>query len=248
MDDRLNIVFPMGGLGTRFLNDYHLPKIYVPVQGKPMVVRVHEFLHEMMKKYYLCSYYFIMRREHLEHHEFNTFRRYLAANNIVHRIIDLDRDTGGAAETVLEALPFIDSEIPLLIHDCDQIIGWDKDNIQDMERGAGVIYCTDTDDPNFSYCMTDDNYEVLMTAEKEVISRYGAVGAYYWANGSDFVNFALRVVAQNHRTKGEYYICPIYNYAIRKGFKIIASKVMSHWHIGTPEKLREFESGIANRE
>ena len=57
----INIVIPMAGLGSRFVNaGYDKPKPFIDVKGVPMIVRVLENL-----KYPNARYIIIARKEHL---------------------------------------------------------------------------------------------------------------------------------------------------------------------------------------
>ena len=46
-------------------------------------------------------------------------------------------------------------------------------------------------------------------------------GIYFWKKGSDYVKYAERMINNNLRINNEFYICPVYNEAIKDKKKII---------------------------
>ena len=79
-----------------------------------------------------------------------------------------------------------------------------------------------------------------MVAEKKVISNNATVGVYYWRYGKDFVKYAEQMIKNNIRVNNEFYVCPVFNEAIRDNKKIKIKNVDSMWGLGTPEDLDYF--------
>jgi hypothetical protein len=77
-------------------------------------------------------------------------------------------------------------------------------------------------------------------AEKNVISENATVGIYFWKKGSDYVKYADQMIAANDRTNNEFYVCPVFNYAIKDNKKIRIKQIERMWGIGTPEDLKYF--------
>jgi len=241
----LNVVIPMAGLGSRFAN-HKEPKVLIPIAdtGTVMFEHVLQNLDMAIKQTPSIRprYYIITTPVISEHSEFKEAVRRLSSIGIRFRIALQTSPPKGAVDTILHIVDEIDNETSLLIHDCDQIIRWGSPPIlQKMasEYHAGIIYTTKTNDLNFSYVLEKDG-TVYATVEKQVVSKYGAVGAYYWYSGLDFVNAALRVMNLKIKTKGEYYVCPIYNEIIRRGFVVKHFPVIKHYHIGTPDGLVKY--------
>ena len=68
------------------------------------------------------------------------------------------------------------------------------------------------------------------------------MGIYLFSKGKDFVTSAIDMIVHNDRVNGEFYTCPVYNYAISNGKKIgvfeIAPEAMHG--LGTPEDLEAY--------
>ena len=63
---------------------------------------------------------------------------------------------------------------------------------------------------------------------------------YYWRFGKDFVKYAEQMIKKNKRVNNEFYVCPVFNEAIKDKKKIKINNVDSMWGLGTPEDLDYF--------
>jgi hypothetical protein len=68
------------------------------------------------------------------------------------------------------------------------------------------------------------------------------VGIYYFKHAQDFIDAAFSMVKKNIRTKGEFYVCPVYNELIssNKRIKIFEINNDRMHGLGTPEDLQAF--------
>ena len=73
-----------------------------------------------------------------------------------------------------------------------------------------------------------------------MISNNATVGVYYWRYGKDFVKYAEQMIKNNTRVNNEFYVCPVFNEAIRDKKKIKIKNVDSMWGLGTPEDVDYF--------
>lgn len=157
----------------------------------------------------------------------------------------IDKLTEGAACTVLHAHRLINNDTPLLIANSDQIVDMNiADYISDSNARNldGSVLCFQDDDTKWSYAKIDDNGYIVEIKEKVVISEHATVGIYYFAKGRDFVENAIDMFVRNERVNNEFYVAPVYNYAIDKGAKFgIYSIDMNQMHgTGTPEDLDKY--------
>ena len=82
-------------------------------------------------------------------------------------------------------------------------------------------------------------FELLRTAA----NCYETCGIYYYRKGSDFVKYANRMIDNDMRVNGEFYICPVYNEFIKDG-KLLAPVFVHKMHgLGTPEDLKNYLKG-----
>ena len=86
--------------------------------------------------------------------------------------------------------------------------------------------------------LNEDGF-VTEAKEKEVISNNAVGGFYYFRTGKMFVEYAKNMVQQeNMKSKGEYYICPVFNLLLEDGLKIGIDRNSKHIILGTPEDLK----------
>jgi dTDP-glucose pyrophosphorylase len=111
--------------------------------------------------------------------------------------------------------------------------------MQESNCDGGIVTFKSTN-PKWSFAKVDENNFILEVAEKNVISDNATVGFYYWKKGSDFVKYAESMINKNIRVNNEFYICPVYNEAIKDGKKIVNYSIKKMWGIGTPEDLNLF--------
>jgi NDP-sugar pyrophosphorylase family protein len=237
----INIVIPMAGEGSRFKKaGYIKPKPFIDVAGKPMIARVMDNLSLIDAKFILIG-----RAEHMA-----AEKETVAWIKSEYRaeIIEIDQLTEGTACTVLFAREAINTDDPLLIANSDQIVDLViNDYIDDCkDRNLdGSILCFDdpTLNPKWSFAKINaDTGLVTEVREKEAISQHATVGIYYFSRGKYFVDGAIDMIVRNDRVNGEFYTCPVYNYAIKQGAKIgIHSIDATAMHgLGIPEDLNGY--------
>ena len=234
-DPQLNVLIPMAGEGSRFAKaGYTFPKPLIEIENKPMIQLVTENLSIR------ANYTYIVKESH--YHEYNL--NYLL--NLITpgcKIVRVDKTTEGAACTTLLATQFINDDNPLLIANSDQYIDWNSQEcmyfFSDPEIDGGILTFKATH-PKWSYAKVNEKGWVKEVAEKKPISKDATVGIYYWKKGSDYVKYAKQMINKNIRTNGEFYVCPVFNEAIKDGLKIKTFEVERMWGIGTPEDLNIF--------
>jgi len=241
MKQKCNILIPMAGRGSRFEEQgYTDKKPFIDVNGKPMIHRVIENLGMEFDKEYM--FIMICLQEDFDKYDFTEFEKVIGHNS--YDVVILDDVTEGAAQTVLTAKHLINDDTPLMTMNSDQLVDW---NVEEMFERAqhydALIPCFYGEGNAWSYARTLDNGYVQEVAEKKQISNNATAGYYYWKKGSDFVKYAEQMIEQNSRTNGEFYVAPVYNWAIKDGKKVGIYMVDKCYSLGTPEDLQEYLSG-----
>jgi len=230
---KMKVLIPMAGAGSRFEKaGYSFPKPLVEVQKKPMIQEVVENLNVD------AQHIFIVQKSHCEKFNLKDTLAQISSNCI---IVQVDGVTEGAANTTLLAKEYINNNEPLLIANSDQYVEWDSNEFMYSMAGdqidAGILTFKSTH-PKWSYAKLNENGFVCEVAEKKPISDIATVGIYYWSKGSDYVKYAEQMIQQNVRVNNEFYVCPVFNEAIKDGKKIKIFEIEKMWGLGTPEDLR----------
>jgi dTDP-glucose pyrophosphorylase len=234
-DNKMNVLIPMAGHGSRFAQaGYSFPKPLIEVHGKPMIQVVVDNLAVE------ANFIFVVQKEHREKYNLDSMLNLITPGC---KIVEVGGVTEGAACTTLLAKEFINNNEPLVIANSDQFVEWNsldffyKMNEQNLDAGIVSFHATH---PKWSYAKTDENGFVTEVAEKNPISNIATVGIYYWKHGSDYVRFAEQMIENNVRVNNEFYVCPVFNEAIKSGLKIKTFDIPKMWGLGTPEDLNYF--------
>lgn len=240
----INIVIPMAGYGSRFSRaGYVNPKPLISVLGVPMIQLVIENLRPTQDHQFI----FICHADHLINFPLRALLEARAPNC---QIIEVQNVTEGAACTVLLAKKTINNSDGLMIANCDQYIDLDIDvylaAAQRSPSVDGFIMTMKAYDNKWSFIKLNDNGEIVSVVEKEVVSDEATVGIYNYAHGSDFVEAAEKMIAQNLKVNNEFYVAPTYNQMIADGKTIgyfnIGALGDGMYGLGTPEDLEQFQS------
>tara|TARA_R110000787_G_scaffold336_8_gene1243 strand:+ start:28119 stop:29504 length:1386 start_codon:yes stop_codon:yes gene_type:complete len=231
-DKTLNVLIPMAGAGSRFEQaGYTFPKPLIEINGKPMIQVVVDNLN------FESKYTFIVQKKHREQYNLDSMLGLISNRP---NIVEVDGVTEGAACTTLLAKDIINNDSPLIIANSDQFVDWDTSEfmykMQEQDVDCGILTFKSTH-PKWSFAKIDENGFVTEVAEKNPISNIATVGIYYWKRGSDYVKYAEQMINQNKRFNNEFYVCPVFNEAIKDGKKIKTFNIEKMWGLGTPEDL-----------
>lgn len=240
-DKDMNILIPMAGAGKRFADaGYMFPKPIIEIQNKPMIQWVIDSLKIN------ANYIFIVQKEHQEKFNIKSVLKILKPNC---KVIELDEITEGAACTTLLAKKYINNNKPLIIANSDQFIKWNSSRSLynfNSKKYDGAILTFEAIHPKWSYAKCNKSNFVTEVAEKKVISKNATVGVYYWKKGSQYVKYAEQMIKKNIRVNNEFYVCPVFNEAIKDKKKIVIEQVDEMHGLGTPEDLNNFIQYLKN--
>ncbi len=241
---RINCVIPMSGDGSRFkMAGYTDPKPFIHVAKKNM--RMIEVVLDNLNLD--ANFIFIAKNEHIQSYHLVSILENVVKSPVT--VIGVDKTTQGAACSILLARDIINNETPLLIVNSDQYVEWDSDefynmcrSIRHMPNGGGVIstFTPKPDDAKWSFAQVDDHGNVIRVAEKEVISNIATTGIYFWNKGCEFVRCANDMIQADDRVRGEFYVCPVFNYGIKHGLVFKTHHVKRMWSLGVPDDLDVF--------
>ena len=234
-DKKLNILIPMAGQGSRFSQaGYTFPKPLIEINQKTMIQTVIENIAID------ANFIFLVREEHEKKYNISNLLNVLSPNC---KIITVKELTEGAACTTLLAEKLIDNSCPLILANSDQYVEWNssKTMYKFMSKKIDAAILTfESMHPKWSYAKTGKNGLVTEVAEKKVISKEATVGIYFWKKGSDYVKYAKQMIKKNLRINNEFYVCPVFNEAIKDKKKVVTEKIDKMWGLGTPEDLKYF--------
>ncbi len=234
-NDKLNVLIPMAGAGSRFEKaGYTFPKPLIEVKKKPMIQVVVENLNID------ANYIYVVQKTHREKYNLDTLLNLLTPGC---KIVEVDGITEGAACTALLAKEHINNNNPLFFANSDQFVEWDSNEfmykMQETDADGGIVTFNATH-PKWSFAKVNEQGLVTEVAEKNPISDIATVGYYYWKHGSDFVRYAEQMIEKDIRVNNEFYVCPVFNQAIEAKLQVRTFNTEGMWGLGTPEDLNYY--------
>jgi dTDP-glucose pyrophosphorylase len=234
----MKVVLPMAGSGSRLAGQgLSTPKPLIETAGQPMVFWALESLDRLP----ISRYIFVVLREHDRVWQLGSL---LSARIPNAEIVAIDKVTEGQLCTVLAARDLIDTDEDLLIASCDTyVVSNLADDIARRDPACrGILSVADMPGDRWSFARTDESGRVVEVTEKVRISNHASTGLYYFSNGREFVEVADGMISRGERTRGEYYVMPVYQKYIERGWRVEISPAIEMWDMGTPASLEAFEA------
>ncbi len=238
---KIDVVITMGGLGSRFRKmGYNMPKYMIEAKGKTL------FEWSMISlegyKENVAQYIFIaMKDEQYDVEEFITQKCKEMGFKDYHVII-LDYLTDGQATTAMMAAKYWNLENALLIYNIDTYVEAGEMNSDEL-KGDGFIPCFQAEGDHWSFVRLDDSGKVVEIKEKQRISDYCTLGAYYFKTCKLYKDLYDEYYSQTRElVNGEKYVAPLYDFLLTKHGEIYISDIKpDKVHVlGTPEELQAF--------
>tara|TARA_B110000495_G_C22973538_1_gene571590 strand:- start:620 stop:1345 length:726 start_codon:yes stop_codon:yes gene_type:complete len=227
---------PMAGKGIRLQDFDPHPKPLVKVLGKTIVEWSIETLGID------GNYIFCCKKEHIEKFKIDKLLKKIIPNC---KIVSIDYQTKGTAQSVLEAIKLIDNDDELIISDTDHYLNWNSEFFNKEIRkkdidGCVMVFPEEYTSKKASYVKIDGDGYVIKSAEKQPISKIATVGVHYFKKGSDFVKYANQMIDNGLEFNNEFYVTPVYNLFVKENKKIITFPVKKMWALGSPEEVSIF--------
>lgn len=241
MNKKIDVVITMAGLGSRFRKaGYVVPKYMIEAKGKTLF----EWSMLSLKGYAadIDKYIFVVMQDKAVDVESFIAEQCQKMSISQYRIILLDYLTDGQATTALLAKQYWNKNNALLIYNIDTYVEPGEMNSAEL-KGDGFIPCFQAAGEHWSFVRLDEGGKVVEIKEKERISDYCTLGAYYFESCALYLKLYDEFYGKlSEYDKSEKYVAPLYDYLLRKGGEVYISNVESNKvHVlGTPEELTAF--------
>lgn len=241
MNNKLDVVITMGGLGSRFRKmGYTVPKYMIEAKGKTL------FEWSMISlegyKEQVNQYIFVAMKDEACNVETFINLKCDEMGLANYHVIILDYLTDGQATTAMIASKYWNAEHALLIYNIDTYVEAGEMNSQEL-KGDGFIPCFQAEGDHWSFVRLDENGKVVEIKEKKRISNHCTLGAYYFKTCQLYKDLYNEYYNKTQElVNGEKYVAPLYDYLLTKNGEIyIADINPDKVHVlGTPEELQDF--------
>ncbi len=243
MNNKIDVVITMGGLGSRFRKaGYKVPKFMIEAKGKTLfewsLISLEGYKED------INQYVFIAMAD--EDNDVKSFIESKCGDLGIeeYHVIILDYLTDGQATTAMKAAEYWDKGNALLIYNIDTYVEAGEMNSAEL-KGDGFIPCFQAEGDHWSFVRLDESGKVVEIKEKQRISNYCTLGAYYFKTCALYKQLYDEYYSQTRElVNGEKYVAPLYDYLLSKGGEIYISDIEpDKVHVlGTPEELQDFIS------
>lgn len=241
MYKKLDVVITMGGLGSRFRKmGYNVPKYMIEAKGKTLFEWSMISLEGYSKA--VNQYIFIAMKDESVDVEKFILEQCEKMNLKEYHVIILDYLTDGQATTASLAKKYWKEENGLLIYNIDTYVEAGEMNSDEL-KGDGFIPCFQAEGDHWSFVRLDSVGKVVEIKEKQRISNYCTLGAYYFKSCELYMRLYDEYYSKTQElVNGEKYVAPLYDYLLSKGGEIYISDIKPEKvHVlGTPEELQAF--------
>lgn len=243
----LNILIPMGGVTDFGSEEYRYPKPLIEINGKPMIELVVACLDQIKSE---KQFIFIVNVSDCQKYHLDNVLHLITNDRGI--VIQLEKETAGAACSALMAIDHIDNDDALMISNGDHIFDYDLNHaiagFESRKVDAGTV-CFDSVHPKWSFVRLDENNKIIETAEKRPLSRNAIAGLYYFRRGSDFVRAAMKTIEKDASVNGGFYVAPTLNELVLEGKNLEIHAISSdlYHNFYSPHKLKEYEDYLKNR-
>ena len=255
----MNIVIPMAGAGQRFADaGYTTSKPAIKTTDRrtgkklPMVVCATEDLPGVENEGHNVTY--IDRTFHRENGVEKAIREYYPQADFI-TVEDL---TEGQACTCLLAKQKIFNDEPLLIAGCDNGMVFDNNRFYEMTKKCDVLAFTYRhnqavlEKPNaYGWMIVDENTgKIKDVSIKKAVSNnpmedHAIVATFWFKRGRDFVEAAEKMISENDRVNGEFYVDQVMKHCIELNLDVRAFEIDRYIGWGTPKDYEEYEATLA---
>lgn len=171
------------------------------------------------------------------------------------RILSLKKLTQGQAATALEAEKEWDSDKPLLIGACDHQIFYRAGNFEKeiLNPQVDALIFTYRNNPNvrrnpnaYAWADADSSGKVRRVSvkkplEEPLLDQHALIGSFWFRKASFFSEHARRMIQENRRVNGEFYIDEAMNGLVSAGLSVKVFEVDAYASWGTPDDLKTYE-------
>lgn len=208
----------MAGLSSRFIKQgYTKPKYQLEISDRPLF----DYCILSFKRYFDSESFLFIVRANADQDFVNERINRLGIKNA--HVMVLGQDTRGQAETVYLGLQNTDiSNQSLTIFNIDTI----RPNFRFPEvvsTSDGYLEVFRGDGEGWSFIDVDEETDcVKRTTEKVRISDLCSTGLYFFKDAQVFIDLFEKISKEdvNLQQGGEYYVAPMYNLLIEKGYTI----------------------------
>jgi len=239
----MNVILPMAGIRSRFVKEgFKIDKPLIEVDNQPMFINSLNFLSNEHK------FFFIFNQKLLNHNIDN----YIKNNFINFKNIIINEVTEGQASTCMLAEQYIDEDEELLIAPCDSTVKFIDKKFEELKDNSDCIVftfknnlCVNNNPNQYGWVNVNSNNKIINFSIKKSISDIptndnAIVGIFWFKKSKYFFNSVRKLIHENSRINGEFYVDESLKYILNSDLKINIFEVDLYICWGTPNDLYKY--------
>jgi len=162
----------------------------------------------------------------------------------------LKENTRGAAETLNIALKQLDcKDQPIISLDSDNFYTCDIIKMWNKKHNVVFTFKDETENPIFSYVLTNKNNEISKIIEKNKISDNACCGGYAFNSYKNLLKYTQHIIDNDIRDKDEFYTSTVIREMLSNKIKFFNIDVpkSNFTSLGTPLQLRYFYNNFPKK-
>lgn len=239
----LNVILPMAGISTLSSElEYSYPSPLVEINGTPLIQHVIDNLRLLSSD---VRFTVILRDEDCRRFHLDSTIQLLTGNKT--NIVRLAQNTAGALCSILLGVEYFASHNPMVIANADQIVSggmlpaFMRFVAETRPEAACPIF--DSVHPRWSYVRIIDQ-QIVESVEKNPVSRNAVAGLYYFHEGRQFADMAMRTILNGRKTDDKYYTSAVLNEYILGGLQVRPFPIQSadYHSFFTAQRVHDYEA------
>lgn len=238
-NNEINIIIPMGGLGSRFSEYGFTENKYLLPMDTNLTKMIDIAILTLINKInnLKCRFIFILREENGENINLrNHLHNICQINGFECTILSINYLTEGPASTAYLAKELISNDIPLIISNSDQALDWNFMNF--FKISTDYDGCVLTYEPSYeikigetdkhSFVKFDEDKKPIEFIEKKAISKDALVGVHFYKTGLHFIKAYEYIYNNNIRApNGEFYLSYTYQALLNMNYTVGTYKLQN---------------------
>lgn len=243
----MKFVFTLSGNSERFTKEGFIAKPLIKIDDRYVI----EYVLDMYPDIDFKNVIFIVNDQDVKNYKINEIVEELYP---LSKVVVIPAHRKGPVVSLLKIEELIEDREPYIISYCDLTHKWDYSNFLKrlVETNCDGCLVTHTGkhphrmrNINFAHLKLDDE-QVLEVREKgyytnDPLNEYASSGIYYFRTGSILKRYCKKMIENDERVNGEFYVTLIYNQMIRDGLYVIHYPTDNYVCFGTPFELIQFK-------
>lgn len=242
------LVLPMAGRGSRFSEvGYTLPKPFLEVDSKPMIIQAVDCLPESDNNIFICL------DDHIKEFKLeNVFQQYYK-NCSIKTISEVTKGQACTCEIGITEFN-LDLEKPIMISACDNGVYYDKEKYLKLANDESIDIIvwsfrnnqTSKVNPNmYAWLDVDDDDNIKHVSCKNFIyddplKTHAIIGTMFFRKAKYFIDGLNKNYSENITTNGEFYVDDVLNQNIKDKLSVKVFEVMNYICWGTPDDYKTY--------